>query len=370
LANLKLGAIPAAGWAFLAWAIASLAWSVETDVALSKLTTLVQLFVIAVFIADFVVRRPSIVRPVLWAYSLSAAATAAIGVAAYLAQGLSTARSSAIQDQDPAQFAAVLVPAFVFGLYEAINGGRVLLGAGIATLASAGIVVSGTRGAWVACAVVILFVVLPQLNARRRVIAIVTMAVVAAGVYQVPGVADLVAERSGNAVASGGAGRTDIWTVGATIFESRPIAGVGYANFPVAFTTQSIREAGLVVEGNAIPGRGSHNIIVATAVELGVVGLVLLVAFVGPLLLRRGWGRDAATVQAALIGLMTTALFLDILSNRKQVWLVIALAAGLSYIARVERARLADMPAHGASEPPSLVPSSPERRNWAAPRGA
>ena len=174
-----------------------------------------------------------------------------------------------------------------------------------------------------------------------------------------PGVADLIAERSGNALASGGAGRTDIWAVGATIFESRPIAGVGYANFPLAFTTQSIREAGFVVEGSAVPGRGSHNIIVATAVELGVVGLVLLVAFLGPLLLRRGWGRDAATVQAALIGLMTTALFLDILSNRKQVWLVIALAAGLSYVARVERARLGEMPAQLATELPAEA-SSPD----------
>jgi O-antigen ligase len=146
--------------------------------------------------------------------------------------------------------------------------------------------------------------------------------------------------------------------VGATIFESDPIAGVGYANFPVAFTSETIREAGLMLGGSAVPGRGSHNIIVATAVELGAVGMVLLVAFLVPLLIRRGWGPDAATVQAALIGLMTSALFLDILSNRKQVWLVIGLAAGLSYVARLERARLAGISADAAAEPPMLAPSS------------
>ena len=71
-------------------------------------------------------------------------------------------------------------------------------------------------------------------------------------------------------------------------------------------------------------------------------------------------GSDAATVQAALIGLLTTALFLDILSNRKQVWLVIALAAGLSYLARVERGRLAGTSMDAATDPPTLQPSSPE----------
>ncbi len=148
----------------------------------------------------------------------------------------------------------MLIPALVFGLYEAVNGSRRLLGAAIAILATAGVLVSGTRGAWIACIVVILFVVLPQLSARRRVIALVAMAAVAVAVYQVPGVAELVAERSGNAVSSGGAGRTDIWTVGLAIFEKSPIVGVGYANFPVAFTTQVILDTGVGWEWLADPG--------------------------------------------------------------------------------------------------------------------
>jgi hypothetical protein len=360
LTRLNLAVIPIAGWAYLAWALASLAWSLGTDAASAKLISLVQLFMIALLTADFVVQRPSIVRPVLWAYSVSAAATAVIGVAAYLGQGLATTRAVGIDNQDSANFAALLIPALVFGLYEALNGSRRLLGAGITILTAAGIVVSGTRGAWVACTVVILLVVLPQLSARRRVVALVTMAVVAVAVYQVPGVAELVAERTGNAVSSGGAGRTDIWTVGVANFEKSPIVGVGYANFPVAFTTQAILDTGVGLKWLELTGRGPHNIIVGTAVELGVVGLVLLVGFLGPLIARRGWGPNAATVQAALMGLMTAALFLDILSNRKQVWLMIGLAAGLSYVARMERARLAGMSAHAATERPVLGSTSPE----------
>ena len=72
------------------------------------------------------------------------------------------------------------------------------------------------------------------------------------------------------------------------------------------------------------------------------MGLGLLALFIGPLLIRRGWGAEARIVQAGLIALFTSALFLDILSNRKQVWLFIALAAGLTYLARMERRRAAE----------------------------
>jgi hypothetical protein len=162
-------AIPPAGWAYVAWATISLGWSLAPEVAMGALATLLQLFLIALLIADFVVQRPTIVRPVLWAYSISAAATALIGTEAYIAQGLGTARAGAIQNQDPAQFAAVLLPALVFAVFEMISGERRILGGAIALMTTAGVVVSGTRGAWVACAIVLLLVVLPQLTPRRRV---------------------------------------------------------------------------------------------------------------------------------------------------------------------------------------------------------
>ena len=44
-------------------------------------------------------------------------------------------------------------------------------------------------------------------------------------------------------------------------------------------------------------------------------------------------------------------LFLDILANRKQVWLMIALAAGLSYLARRRR----DVPEGDPAEEPELA---------------
>ena len=62
------------------------------------------------------------------------------------------------------------------------------------------------------------------------------------------------------------------------------------------------------------------------------MGLVVL--FLVPLVLRRGWGPDAQVVRAILVAFMVDGLFLDIFGNRKQVWLFIGIAAGLAYLAR------------------------------------
>ena len=120
-----------------------------------------------------------------------------------------------------------------------------------------------------------------------------------------------------------------------TIYQSAPVLGVGFANFPVAFTSDLIRLADAPLALSEA-GRAPHNVVIGTLVELGPVGLLLLALFLGPLVVRRGWGAEATTIRATMASLMTMALFLDVVANRKQVWLVIGLAAGLAYVARRE----------------------------------
>ena len=119
----------------------------------------------------------------------------------------------------------MLLPALIFAVHEAVSGDRQILAGRIAVLATIGIVVSGTRGAWVAAGVGVLLFMVPQLPARRRLPAVAGILILLLAVCQVPGVGDLVAERSGNAVETGGAGRTDIWSVGLHIFGSAPVTG-------------------------------------------------------------------------------------------------------------------------------------------------
>lgn len=339
LGRLSLGAMPWAGWVYVLWAIFSLAWALSVNAALAEIPTLLQLFVIAVLIADFVVHRPEIVRPVLWVYSLSAAVTAVIGSVAYFTQSVADDRAAALTGQDPAQFAALLLPAFVFGLFELLDGNHRALGGLIAAVTALGVLVSATRGAWVAALIVVVLFVLPRFSLQRRVAAVAAILLMLTAMYQIPGIPDLVSERTGNALSTGGAGRTDIWGVGFTIYGSAPVTGVGYANFPVAYTPEAIRASGATYAGAFVVGRAPHNLIVGTLVELGPIGLLLLALFLGPLVLFRGWGPNATIVQAALASQLVAALFLDVLANRKQVWLLIGLAAGLAYLARLHGER-------------------------------
>ena len=329
IGRLAFGAMPTAGWAMLAWTIVSVGWAINPDTAVGQLFTLIQLFVIAMLIADFVIHQPEIVRPILWVYSISAALTSVIGIGAYLG---TDARTAALEGQNPAQFAAVLLPALVFGAYEMFNRERRILGGAIAFITTLGILVSGTRGAWLAIAVVLPIFVLPNLAPRRRIAAIVGVVVVGFLALQIPGIAALSIDRIESALSTGGAGRTDIWAVAGTIFAAHPVLGVGYANFPVAYTPDVVRASGVAFYTHS--GAAPHNLVVGTLVELGPLGLLLTGLFLGPLFVRRGWGAEGSTIQAALAALLVLSLFLDMLANHKELWLIIGLAAGLAYRAR------------------------------------
>jgi O-antigen ligase len=328
LSRLSLSVIPVGGWAFIAWSALSLGWAASPPVAWSGLFTLAQLFLVALLVANLVAEQPDVVHPLLWTYGASAAVTAVIAVGLYVEQGVAQTRAAAIAGQDPAQFAAILLPALAFGLHETISGRHRIPAALIALVAAMAIVVSGTRGAWLGAGVMFL-VLLAHLDLRKRFATLASLAVLALVILLIPGVATLVAERAGSALSSGGEGRTDIWTVGLLIYSHSPVVGFGYANFPVVYTLNLVRASGVASLSAYVQGRGPHNLIVGTLVELGPLGVVMLAVLFAPLLIRRGWGRDWPAVQGALASLLTVAMFLDVLADRKQVWLVIGLAAGL-----------------------------------------
>jgi exopolysaccharide production protein ExoQ len=349
---LVLGALPVAAWAYLGWAVASTVWSVDLAKAIEPLGTLLQMAAIGFLVADVVIHDPTRIRQILWVYTASATATALVGIASYLRRGESVdVRIAALAGQNPAQFASLLLPVFIFALNELLNRRHVVVSTGVAAIAALAIVLSGTRSVWVAAAGAVLLVLIPQLGLRRATITVGLLALLAVGLLQAPGIAELVSERSATAISSGGAGRTSIWAVGFNIFESSPAVGVGYGNFRSAFTSDALRAAQVVYDDNQSP----HSLLVSTAAELGVVGLVLLGMFLVPLVVRRGWGPDGLLVHALLAALMFDALFIDIFGYRKQVWIVLGFACGLAYLARhVRDTGWADrrlMPA-GAATPP------------------
>jgi O-antigen ligase len=329
--RLRLGAMPLAGWVYLGWATLSIGWALDADTSIREIGTLIQLFIIGLLVADFVIDQPGRVRLIMWIYTVSAAASGVIGILGYLSgQLIEGQRAAALMGQNPAQFGALLLPAFLFGLHEFLAGRLKLVSIGVAMVTGVAIVLSGTRGVWLGGLVAVAIFVIPRLPRVQKVLACALLAAMMILVFQIPGVGDFVSERTGNAISTGGAGRTSIWQVGLGIIESSPIVGSGHANFPIAYTPEMIRST--LPYDVSDTGRAPHNVVIGVLGELGVVGLVLVALFLGPLLLRAGWGPYGAILQAILVSLMVTALFLDVLDNRKQVWLIIGLAAGLTYL--------------------------------------
>jgi O-antigen ligase len=340
IGRLRLSAMPAAAWAYLGWALASIVWALDPNAAMAEAAVLILLFATGTVIAIVVADRPSVVAPLMWTYCASATVIALYGLYLFLmGQTVDGNRIAALPGQDPAYYAALLLPALAFSLDRLVRGRDIASSAAVAIISMTGVVVSGTRGAWVSAGVIILIFVLPRISTPKRIIAVLGMLIVLLGSLQVPAVSSLLTERTEIAVSSGGAGRTDIWTVGLGIIKQAPIVGVGLANFPTAYTAELVRDSDVGVYSAENPAhRNSHSIIFGTMGELGIVGFAFLCLLILPLMFRRGWGVDAVAIQAALVALVMSALFLDII-NRKQFWLIVGIACGLAYVARSERIR-------------------------------
>ena len=187
LSKLVPGALPLAGWAYVGWAVLSVAWALDPGVAVDRLQTLIQMVVIGFLVADVVIHDPTTVRPILWVYSVSATLTAAIGIASYIGGGgAGDGRLAAIAGQNPAQFASLLLPAFIFGLYELLNRRHIAASGLVAGVSMAGIVLSGTRSVWFAAAFVVFFLLLPRLGIRRAAVALGVVCVLGVLTIQFP----------------------------------------------------------------------------------------------------------------------------------------------------------------------------------------
>lgn len=331
--HLELRAMPLAGWGFVAWAAVSALWALDPAVTVTQVLTVVQLFLMTVVVADLVAGRPELVRVIMWTYSVAAVATAAIAIGAFAtgASFLAFGRAEAFESQDPAQFAAILMPAFFFMIFELRGRQRIGRVAFSLVVLAGAILLSGTRSAWLAVGIGFLLGVVPRLGTRAVVPALL-LTLSAVAVIQIPEIGDYVGGRAGSALETGGAGRVDIWSVGLAIFADHPFIGVGYGNFPVAFTPEIIRDVNVpgLNPGILIPGLAPHSSVVGTLTELGLVGGFLLAIFLLTALLRDGWQADGGATRTILLALLTQSLFLDVF-NRKQVWLMIAIALGYAW---------------------------------------
>jgi O-antigen ligase len=349
--------------AFVVWIAATAFWALDQKSVFTMLPTPLELVTLYAAISIFPSDR-SAVRAAVVAAVLGGVASATYG--AYLFHsGVDIAghgnRLWILTDTseiDPNHFAAALLVPIALCSAVALRTRR--LPVAVACLAALavlliGVAESGSRGAVLGIAMIVGWL---YLRGERRL---------KLALFAIPAAAGLIAlslrtsiwARFAQALSTGGSNRLPIWKVGITALKSHWLLGAGYNNFTFAYDQAFMR-----TNQAQFPDwhRAPHDLLLGTSVELGVIGLVLVLA---------GWYtqfrmmRDVPpddpdyafrlALEGALIGLFTAALFLDVMIT-KYVWLAFMLAALLRN-AHVRVRRPFGLAGAWVGPPPSMTPA-------------
>lgn len=179
---------------------------------------------------------------------------------------------------------------------------------------------TGARGPMLGLAAMLIYLL--WRDPHRKVLAAFSVGLSAIAVA-ITGPAYFMA-RWATAGSSGGAGRVDIWRIGWIAFKQNWLVGAGYGNFPFAYDKAFMQTFEAFYTNWH---RASHNILLNTGVELGVVGLVLLLmGWWGQFRLLKNIGAGDSrfpmrlALESSLIGLFVCGMFADIMIW-KYVWL-------------------------------------------------
>src|SRR5580704_2625884 len=155
------------------------------------------------------------------------------------------------------------------------------------------------------------------LGMRRRLLYGSLLVVCAVLLFVIP---SEISTRLYEGTGASGTGRTDIWRVALAAFPLHWLLGTGVGTFVPAYD----RAFFLTYQPQFLEwSRDPHNLVMSTAVELGVVGLVLMaVALILQYRSVRLITPDApfpwlrSVFSAALIGLVVAAMFVDVLATK------------------------------------------------------
>jgi exopolysaccharide production protein ExoQ len=323
------------------WMGASVFWATDVQTSLSLLPTAVQLLVLYVIVAMFRVDLRGL-RTVVGAVTVGGVTAAVYGIYLYKSGAANLQERLWIRTDtsalNPDHFAAALLLPICLTLVAVLWTRRPfvrVVGIASVLVMIGALFLTGSRGAMLGLAAVVVYLFVRDPHRWR--LAGVSLAVLLLGIISTGGG---FLERWSTAFQNGGAGRVSIWQVGWIAFKQNWLFGAGYNNFPFAYdrafmsTFQSFY---------ANWHRGSHNILLGTAVELGIVGLVLLLlAWYGQFrLLAPIEQADVRyplrlSLEGALIALFVCGLFADIMIE-KYLWLAFMLVALTRNAAPVER---------------------------------
>lgn len=311
------------------WAATTAFWAYDQTLVFGALLTSVQLVVLYAAICVF----PSDRNAVRWtSFAVIVGGIAAAVYGAYLFHNGTdiyygsrlriTTDTGAI---DPNHFAAALLLPIALCLSSLLHTKKLVVAAGnIAALGILfiGVTLSASRGAVMAIGFMLVYFLIRS-RSRIRLIGITIATAVAAAAFSSQ--TDLW-NRFTVAMSTGGNGRTSIWLVGLQALKQHWLVGAGYGNFSDAYDRVFLQTPHQIWD-QANWHRASHDLLIGTSVELGIIGTVLLLAaWVSQFYMLRAIEPSEpeyplrVASEAAVLGIFVAALFLDVMTF-KYVWL-------------------------------------------------
>ena len=328
---------------FVSWSAISVAWAESSGTAIGSTSR----FVLDALLFPIVfgaIRRREHFQWIVAAFVIGAVMSAVIGLlqsgGARLAGGIG----------DPDGEAALLAAALMLdvGLIATLprdSAAKMLAVIG-ALIMGLGLLDTGSRGGFVALAVVLVAAVLLGGRWRGRVAGLLLIVAIVTPVYLFVLAPSAAVQHLSSSSSSG---RTDLWKVGLKMFEANPVAGVGSGNFTVA-SIHYVQQAGEITRADLIVDvpHAAHNTYLEIIDELGVPGFLMFLTIVigsisAALRAARIYERRGDTsfelisrgVALAVIALLTADFFI---TNEYEhlLWLLLALPPALLAVARSE----------------------------------
>ncbi len=317
------------------WMALSTLWSIGEDPGREALT-LLQLAGLYLAVACFPMQRRDLI-PLLGFILASGVVAAAIGIYEFRSEGLAQTQFLQAYNRiditfgqtalDPNLYGDGLLLPFAIALTwfvraRALAPRAAAAGAMLAILTALALAASREAAIGLGIEIVVL---LTALRAWRRAV-LPLSALLGGTLVAFPNVIMRALADSGN----GGSGRTSIWNVGAAAFLQHPLVGAGSGSFATVYDRWYLKIFQTYDDGWH---RASHDLIVHYGVELGLIGLVLLLGWctsqwlMARALPRAGvLGDVRAICLAALAALAFVSFFVD-LFDAKFVWLAFGLVA-------------------------------------------
>lgn len=313
----RVGRVVACSAAFTVWVVLSYFWSIDPDVTLGRALTFMQLLVLV-----WVVWQEATTEERCTLLMKAYIVGAALAIAYSLVRG-SERYVERLSLGDPNTFGVLGVIGFAFAAYLVRSEPRSFWGWACRPFMLAvavAVVLTASRTAVAALVLTCLVIVLD-----RRALTLGRFVVLAVALFGFLFVAGRVVEQNQlerlqsveTELEEGSlAGRLPLWQLGWDLFTDRPVTGIGAATFRTEAETAMGQ------------GRAPHSTFVGVGVELGAVGLALL------LLVVVSAGRDAARLPPTLrrtwlaVGLAWCVASVSLSWELKKItWFLVALAA-------------------------------------------